>query len=65
MYCVFSPSEIALAADAIPVTLCGTTQAPIEDAEKELPRNLCPLIKSSYGFAIQINVHIFIFQIYF
>lgn len=52
MYCVFSPSEIALAADAISVTLCGTTQAPIEAAEKELPRNLCPLIKSSYGFAI-------------
>ncbi|KJF26127.1 double-cubane-cluster-containing anaerobic reductase [Clostridium aceticum] len=52
MYCVFSPQEIALAAGAIPVTLCGTKQEPIEDAEKELPRNLCPLIKSSYGFAI-------------
>ena len=52
MYCVFSPSEIALAADAISVTLCGTTQEPIEAAERELPRNLCPLIKSSYGFAI-------------
>lgn len=52
MYCVFSPQEIALAADAITVTLCGTKQEPIEDAEKELPRNLCPLIKSSYGFAI-------------
>ncbi len=52
MYCVFSPQEIALAADAISVTLCGTTQEPIEHAEKELPRNLCPLIKSSYGFAI-------------
>lgn len=52
MYCVFSPSEIALAADAISVTLCGTTQEPIEAAEKELPRNLCPLIKSSYGFAL-------------
>lgn len=52
MYCVFSPSEIALAAGAIPVTLCGTSPAPIEAAEKELPRNLCPLIKSSYGFAV-------------
>ena len=52
MYCVFSPSEIALAADAITVTLCGTKQEPIEAAEKELPRNLCPLIKSSYGFAV-------------
>lgn len=52
MYCVFSPSEIALAADAISVTLCGTTQEPVEAAERDLPRNLCPLIKSSYGFAI-------------
>lgn len=52
MYCVFSPQEIALAADAITVTLCGTKQEPIEAAELELPRNLCPLIKSSYGFAV-------------
>lgn len=51
-YCVFSPHEIVMAADAIPVTLCGTKEEPIEDAEKHLPRNLCPLIKSSYGFAI-------------
>ncbi|MFA5524230.1 MAG: double-cubane-cluster-containing anaerobic reductase [Tissierellales bacterium] len=62
MYCVFSPQEIALAADAISVTLCGTTQAPIEEAEKELPRNLCPLIKSSYGFAITDKCPYFYFS---
>ncbi len=62
MYCVFSPSEIALAADAISVTLCGTTQGPIEDAERELPRNLCPLIKSSYGFAITDKCPYFYFS---
>ncbi len=62
MYCVFSPSEIALAADAISVTLCGTTQEPIEYAEKELPRNLCPLIKSSYGFAITDKCPYFYFS---
>ncbi|MGB4501360.1 MAG: 2-hydroxyacyl-CoA dehydratase, partial [Natronincolaceae bacterium] len=38
MYCIFSPQEISLAADAISVTLCGTTQAPVGDAERELPR---------------------------
>ena len=27
------------------------TDETIPDAEKDLPRNLCPLIKSSYGFA--------------
>ncbi|SCX91509.1 double-cubane-cluster-containing anaerobic reductase [Alkaliphilus peptidifermentans] len=62
MYCVFSPQEIALAAGAIPVTLCGTKQEPIEDAEKELPRNLCPLIKSSYGFAITDKCPYFYFS---
>lgn len=62
MYCVFSPSEIAMAAGAIPVTLCGTTQEPIEAAEKELPRNLCPLIKSSYGFAVSDTCPYFYFS---
>lgn len=50
-YCLYSPVEIALAAGAIPVSLCGTKNDPIEAAEKVLPRNLCPLIKSSYGYA--------------
>jgi len=50
-YCVFSPIELIEAAGAIPVGLCATKQDPIAEAEKVLPRNLCPLIKSSYGFA--------------
>ncbi len=50
-YCLYAPTEIAVAATAIPLPLCGTRQAPIEAAEEVLPRNLCPLIKSSYGFA--------------
>lgn len=51
MYCLYSPTEIVIAAGAVPVPLCGTRQEPIPEAEKVLPRNLCPLIKSSYGFA--------------
>ena len=51
-YCLYSPVELAIAAGAIPVSLCGTKNDPIEAAEKVLPRNLCPLIKSSYGFAL-------------
>jgi len=62
MYCVFSPQEIAMAAGAITVSLCGTSQVPIEEAEKELPRNLCPLIKSSYGFAITDKCPYFYFS---
>lgn len=51
MYCLYSPKEIIMAAGAIPVPLCGTRQDPIPAAEKVFPRNLCPLIKSSYRFA--------------
>lgn len=51
MYCLYSPTEVVVASGAIPVPLCGTRQDPIPAAEKVLPRNLCPLIKSSYGFA--------------
>lgn len=50
-YCLYSPVELVVAAGAIPVSLCGTSPNPIPAAEKVLPRNLCPLIKSSYGFA--------------
>jgi len=52
MYCAYSPKELVLAAGALPVSLCGTKQEPIAAAEKILPRNVCPLIKSSFGFAI-------------
>lgn len=51
-YCVFTPTELAVAANAIPLPLCGTRNDPIAKAEETLPRNLCPLIKSSFGFAV-------------
>lgn len=51
-YCLYSPMELAVAADAVPLPLCGTRNDPIEAAETVLPRNLCPLIKSSFGFAM-------------
>lgn len=51
-YCLYSPIEIAVAANAVPLSLCGTKDDPISAAEEVLPRNLCPLIKSSYGFAV-------------
>jgi len=52
VYCAFTPKELITAARAIPVSLCGSSEKPIADAEAHLPRNLCPLIKSSYGFAL-------------
>jgi hypothetical protein len=40
MYCTYAPQELAIAAGALPVSLCGTRPEPIAEAEKILPRNL-------------------------
>ena len=50
-YCTYFPAEIARAMGAVTVGLCSVSDETIPDAEKDLPKNLCPLIKSSYGFA--------------
>ena len=50
-YCTYFPQEIAMAMGAATVGLCSTSDETIPDAENDLPKNLCPLIKSSYGFA--------------
>ncbi|MGL5749323.1 MAG: 2-hydroxyacyl-CoA dehydratase, partial [Paraclostridium sp.] len=52
VFCAFTPVEIPLAAGLATVSVCGVSEEPIKDAEKILPRNLCPLIKSSFGHAI-------------
>ncbi|WP_314059350.1 double-cubane-cluster-containing anaerobic reductase [uncultured Vagococcus sp.] len=49
-YCTFLPEELAMAAGALQISLCSTSDETISAAEEDLPRNLCPLIKSSYGF---------------
>ena len=49
--CSYTPLEIIDAAGAASVALCGTSDEVIPEAEKVLPANLCPLIKSTYGFA--------------
>lgn len=50
-YCTFFPQELALSIEAGTVGLCSTSDETISEAEMDLPGNLCPLIKSSYGFA--------------
>ena len=62
IYCTFCPRELVMAAGAIPVGLCGTRDEPIGAAEETLPRNLCPLIKSSYGFAATDTCPYFFFS---
>jgi len=51
-YCVFVPEEIIIALDAICVGLCAGAEIGYEHAERYLPRNTCPLIKSFFGFTL-------------
>ena len=50
VYCTYFPQEIAMAMGAASVSLCSMSDETVVEAEKDLPKNLCPLIKSSYGF---------------
>jgi len=52
LYCVFVPEDLIMAAGAIPVGLCAGAQFAVPDAEEVLPRNTCPLVKSSFGFKV-------------
>lgn len=50
--CSYTPLEVIDAAGAASVGLCGMSDETIPAAETMLPANLCPLIKSTYGFAL-------------
>ena len=50
--CSYTPSELIEAAGAANVGLCGTDDSVIPAAEVDIPKNMCPLIKSTYGFAV-------------
>jgi benzoyl-CoA reductase/2-hydroxyglutaryl-CoA dehydratase subunit BcrC/BadD/HgdB len=51
--CEYTPREVIMAAGAVPVCLCGGSVEMIAPAERDLPANLCPLIKSTYGFHVE------------
>ncbi|KJS13339.1 MAG: 3-hydroxyacyl-ACP dehydratase [Desulfotomaculum sp. BICA1-6] len=51
-FCVFVPEEIIRAAGAICIGLCSGVEIGAAQAEKVLPRNVCPLIKSFMGFKL-------------
>ncbi|MGN0311763.1 MAG: double-cubane-cluster-containing anaerobic reductase [Lachnospiraceae bacterium] len=61
-YCTYFPQEIAMAMGAVTVGLCSTSDETIPIAEQDLPKNLCPLVKSSYGFAISEKCPFFYFS---
>ena len=50
--CEYTPRELIMAADGVPVCLCGGSSETIGPAEEHLPANLCPLIKSTYGYSL-------------
>ena len=62
LFCSFVPLELVYAAGAVPVGLCAYSDEPIPAAEANLPRNLCPLIKASYGFALTDTCPYFYFS---
>lgn len=62
VFCTFFPQEFALAVGASSVSLCSMNDETIPDAEKDLPSNLCPLIKASYGYAITDKCPFFYFS---
>jgi len=51
--CEYTPREIIMAAGAIPVCLCGGSAEMVPPAEESLPANLCPLIKSTFGYSVK------------
>ena len=50
--CEYTPRELLMAAGAVPVCLCGGSADTIPAAEEILPANLCPLIKSTFGYHV-------------
>jgi len=51
-FCLYVPEELVYASGSTMVGLCGGADFSIPDAETVLPRNMCPLIKSFYGFKV-------------
>lgn len=62
IFCTYSPLELIYAAGAVPISLCGGESEVIQAAEIHLPKNLCPIIKSSYGNALTESCPYFYFS---
>lgn len=61
-YCSYFPREIAMAMGAVSVGLCSSSNDTALIAEKTLPSGICPLIKSSYGYAVSDKCPFFYFS---
>jgi benzoyl-CoA reductase/2-hydroxyglutaryl-CoA dehydratase subunit BcrC/BadD/HgdB len=50
-FCIYVPDEIAYAAEVLPIPLCGGSGWPVSYADKMFPRDICPLVRSTFGMA--------------
>jgi benzoyl-CoA reductase/2-hydroxyglutaryl-CoA dehydratase subunit BcrC/BadD/HgdB len=48
-FCIYVPDEISLAAGVLPIPLCGGSDWPVSYADKMFPRDICPIIRSTFG----------------
>ncbi len=51
-FCIYVPDEIALAANVLTIPLCGGSGWTVDYADKMLPRDICPLVRSTFGMAL-------------
>lgn len=49
--CSYTPHEIIEAAGVALIGICGSDEEGFQESEKVLPKNMCPLIKGTYGMA--------------
>jgi benzoyl-CoA reductase/2-hydroxyglutaryl-CoA dehydratase subunit BcrC/BadD/HgdB len=50
-FCIYVPDEIALAAGVWPIPLCGGTGWSVNYADKMFPRDICPIVRSTFGLS--------------
>lgn len=51
-FCIYIPEEVIVGLGGLCIGLCGGSPGTIPDAEKILPRNICPMVKSAFGFKV-------------
>lgn len=51
-FCIYIPDELTNAANVLNIPLCGGTGFTVDYADTVLPRDICPLVRSTFGMAI-------------
>ncbi len=51
-FCIYVPDEIAMAANVLTIPLCGGSGWSVSYADEMLPRDICPLVRSTFGMAL-------------